>query len=557
MSDSENHNVVGSDGIQPIYQPKELFRIWDIGVIYTGQQGTGKYIPKVNDWAVDTKTGSRWRVVSLDQTTLIADLQPFGDSISMALSAEDLLFAQAPGWPSEAYRIYLDSTVFPYRLDVDTFVTIRQVNAAYVKILYGALHGPHEVISKMYDANGNFVTENVPLSLTALEAGWTNYSWKCVDTCFTNRKFKDGDVLTVVVYSQDGHMLSFTNLAVVNSNFVRDLNAPRRVIKNIYAKSPFLSETDPQRLMIPLNWNKSSMNVEGVVQYNDGSEVTLPIDGRKFQLGGWQQILSSIPGQEFDLVLRYIMDANESAAPEVIAYNNGIPYPMRGEVVQANHSYTLKLYPIPVWNANTSAYILKWYMVNLDRQFVKDVTSYVRASANSQVFNGALFGVVQRIQVSLNIRDVVSTYKPFVHTQVAEITLYGTPNNYPTPWIVLSNLTDNVPYGANLKAKMETAKGLSVHNGVATYEEWLQRMYLNLFPISETPEDASAVVKPTHLILKYKDQEVTVSVEDWGETVVFMENLVPHETILITWVRETSSSYMYLAVSALMLQDAV
>lgn len=299
------------------------------------------------------------------------------------------------------------------------------------------------------------------------------------------------------------------------------------------------------------------MNVEGVVQYNDGSEVTLPIDGRKFQLGGWQQILSSIPGQEFDLVLRYIMDANESAAPEVIAYNNGVPYPMRGEVVQANHSYTLKLYPIPVWNANTSAYILKWYMVNLDRQFVKDVTSYVRASANSQVFNGALFGVVQRIQVSLNIRDVVSTYKPFVHTQVAEITLYGTPNNYPTPWIVLSNLTDNVPYGANLKAKMETVKGLSVHNGVATYEEWLQRMYLNLFPISETPEDTSAVVKPTHLILKYKDQEVTVSVEDWGETVVFMENLVPHETILITWVRETSSSYMYLAVSALMLQDAV
>lgn len=557
MSDSENHNVVGSDGIQPVYQPKELFRIWDIDVLYTGQQGSGRYVPKQNDWAVVTTTGSRWRVISVDPVTLIPTLEPFGDSINMALTAEDLLFAQAPGWPSEAYRIYLDSTIFPYRLDVDTFVTIRQVNAAYVKIIHGPLHGPHEVISKIYDASGNFVTENVPLSLTALEAGWTNYSWKCVDTCFTNKKFKDGDVLTVVVYSQDGHMLSFTNLAVVNSNFMRDLNAPRRVIKNIYARSPFLSETDPQRLLIPLNWNKSSMNVEGVVQYNDGSEVALPIDGRKFQLGGWQQILSSIPGQEFDLVLRYMMDGNESAAPEVIAHNNSIPYVMRGEVVQANNSYTIKLYPYPIWNFSTSAYSLKWFLINLDRQFVRDVTAYVRAAANTQVFNGALFGVVQRLQVSLNIRDIVGTYKPFVHTQVSEITLYGTPHNYPTPWVVLGSLTDNIPYGGNLRADKESAKSLSVHNNIEKYEDWLQRMYLNLFPLSETPEYTSSVIRPTHFIIKYKNQELTIPVENWRDVLFFVDDVDKHETVYLTWIRETSDAYMYLAIGALIVYNIV
>lgn len=557
-NDSQNHNVVGSDGIQPIYQPLELFRMWDVDVLFQrGQQGIGKYIPKAKDWAVDRETGARWRVDNFDPVELTYDLVPFGNNINMALTTEDLLFAQAPGWPSEAYRIYLDSTVFPYRLDVDTFCVIRQVNAAYAKIIHGPLHGPHEVISKMYDANGNFITENVPLSLTALEQGWTNYSWKCIDTCFTNKKFQDGDVLTVVIYSQDGHMLSFTNLAVVNSNFMRDLNAPRRVIKNIRAKSPFLSETDPQRLLIPLNWNKASMNVEGVVQYNDGSEVTLPIDGRKFQLGGWQQILSSIPGQEVDLVLRYIMDVNESAAPEVIAFNNGIPFPMRAEVVQANNSYSLKLYPYPVWNPNTSSYSLRWFMVNLDRQFVREVTGYVKPAANGQVFNGALFGVVQRIQVSLNIREVVSTYKPFIHTQVAEITLYGTPNNFPTPWVVLSNLTDNIPYGGNLRAKYEGIKSLSVHNDIDTYQEWLQRLYLNLFPISETPEDSASIVKPTHFIIKHKTQEVTVPVDQWEETISFLEDVVNHETIYITWVRETSSGYLYLAVGALIVQNIV
>jgi hypothetical protein len=557
MSDSENHNVTGIDGIQPVYNPKDLWKTWSLDELYMGQQGKDRYVPKVNDWAVNVLTGARWRVSAVDQITLVPTLVPMGNDINMALSAEDLLFAQSPGWPSEAYRCYLDTTVFPFRMDVDNFLAIRQVNAAYVKVIYGPLYGNHEVISKIYDNAGNFVSENVGLSLTALEAGWTNYSWKCVNTFFTNRMFQDGDMVTVVVYSQDGHVLSFTNLAVVNSNFLRDLNAPRRVIKHISARSPFLSETDGQKLLVPLNWNQGSINVEGVVHYNDGTELVLPIDGAKFQLGGWRSILSSIPGQQFDLVLRYMMDDTETAAPEINAFGNSIPFPMRAEIVEASNSYTLKLHPLLIWNPNTSAYDIRWFMINLDRDVVRDVTSYVQVAANSPAFNGALFGVVQRIQVSLRLRDVVSTWKPFIHTQIAEFTLYGTPGNYQSPWAYKASTADELPYGGSVFARKVGPKAVTMLAGATTQQEWLTALYQRLAPLVATPEDTQSYIQPTHVSVEHDNQSVIVPVADWDDPVNFLNDVDLHDTLHLTWMRETGSGFIYLAKAGLIVQNSV
>lgn len=555
-SDSEQHNVIGSDGWQPVYRPKDLWKTWSVHEIYTGQAGKNRYVPKVLDHVVEPTTNQRWYVKTLDQLTLIPELVALGNSNNMSLSSQDLLFAVAPGWPSQAYRIYCDDTVFPYRMDVDGYLSIRAVQAAYAKVIHGSIYGEHEVVSKIYDAGGNFVTDRVPLQLVALEAGWTNYHIKTTETFYTNKKWQNGDVLSVVVYSQGGHVLGITPLSVINSNHLRDLNAPTKYITHISMDSPFVSETDPTRLELPLNWNKSSMNVMGVVHYSDGRSVKLPIDGNKFEMN-ISRLLSSIPGHEFDTTLRYLMDPTEAASPEVSAFNNGINQPIRVVITEANNSYTVKLYPVLRWNPNTSVYRLEWYLVNLDRQWVRDVTTYVQFAANQPVFNGGLYGAVQRVQVSLNLRSVMGTFKPYIHTQIVDITLYGSPVDYPTPFVYKASHMDSNTYGAHLWADRLGQKSLSIQATRPDQEAWLDELYGNLEPIAEIFEDESLRVRPTHVRVKYKTQEVDVPISEWNQPINFLDDIELHETVTLTWLRETSSGYLFLGIGCLIIQDVI
>ena len=66
---SEAIGVVGLDGKTPLYQPNNSWKIYSIDEIYLGKNGYNKFIPNVNDWVVEPKTGSIYVVVSLDNVT--------------------------------------------------------------------------------------------------------------------------------------------------------------------------------------------------------------------------------------------------------------------------------------------------------------------------------------------------------------------------------------------------------------------------------------------------------------------------------------------------------
>lgn len=553
--DAVNHDVYGSDGVQPIYYQGRMFWTYEIDEIYTGGPGKGKYVPNEKSHVVRYNTNERWYVKSLDKTTLIPELEPLGYSNNMVLSSTDLLFSAGPGDSSKAIRIYLDTTVYPYRLDVDAFAQIRQVQAAYAKIIYGPLYGEHEVISMMLDATGNLVSDRIPLSVCALEPGWTNYSIKTVDPCFTNRKFKNGDMLTLLVYSQSGHVLSSTPLSVVNSNTIRDLNQPLRYIRSIGIESPYLSETEPNLLLLPLNWTRASMNMVGVVHYSDGKTVKLPIDERKFKLVGGDQLLSNIPTHEFDMSLNYMLDPTEAAAPEIATFSRSIPFPLRVRITEINNSHTAKLFGCLFFDKVVNIYRLRWWLLNMDRRESIEVTSHVKVAANSPAFNGSLFGTVQRLQVTLNLRDVFPTIKPFYHTQVADITIYGLPTDYNTPWIIKNHHLDEKTYGGALHAEITAPTALSLKSRCADQAEWLDRFYYQLYPLVEDPNNPALKVKPTHVLVKYKTTETRIPVTDWDHAIQMGVVLETGGTVQLTWIKETATGDLYLAAGGTTLTD--
>ena len=49
--------VIGSDGMSPIYDPDARWCIWELSEIWDGIAGNKKYVPKVNDYALETSCG--------------------------------------------------------------------------------------------------------------------------------------------------------------------------------------------------------------------------------------------------------------------------------------------------------------------------------------------------------------------------------------------------------------------------------------------------------------------------------------------------------------------
>ena len=68
-------NVVGIDGEPPILDDTQVWRLWAMKDIYLGQEGHRKYVPKVDDYILDTITQIQYKVIRIDPTTLVPELE--------------------------------------------------------------------------------------------------------------------------------------------------------------------------------------------------------------------------------------------------------------------------------------------------------------------------------------------------------------------------------------------------------------------------------------------------------------------------------------------------
>jgi hypothetical protein len=212
--------------------------------------------------------------------------------------------------------------VTPHVLAVDIRLKVAGTMASYAKIFKGSdLTESGNVISRVYDSNGNFISENIPLELVAIDSH-NNYSIKTIKVCHTNEHLLDGEIVTAVIYGDNGHVVSKRQLLVENTSFIRSVDASAKYISHISVESAFISPTFDHIIEFPLNIPLNALNLMGVVHYSDGSTLKLPVDGSKFRMFGLEQYVSSIVGQTVDLVLSYALAPNEIAYTGVSTDNN-------------------------------------------------------------------------------------------------------------------------------------------------------------------------------------------------------------------------------------------
>ena len=555
---SNMNGVVGTDGRYPIVDDEPLWRMWSIEQIYRGAAGGDKYVPKVKDWVIDPDVFDFFVVDHVDPVSLIPTLRPFVPGRVSGYFTTDALINLGPGAPSDTFRVYLNDAVYPHTLSVDTAVHVGGTMSSYAKIFLGndTTEATGKVISKVYDNSGNFVSNSVPLELAAIDSH-VNYSVKYVPRCHCTEKLPNNELVTLVTYSDNGHVVYKRQLLIENTDTIADLHAATKYITEISLESLWLSSTIPDQIEFPLNIPMNALNMVGVAHYSDGSKVKYPVNTGKFAMLGLDGRLSTIPGHPADIVLRYTLGQGEQAYASTGVNNKYITKPFKIVTTNPNNSIAVKLFGYPEWQSTALGYRMRWFLMNMERNVKFDVTAYVRFAENTGPYDPKLYGVLQRKAVSINLKDVSSSFIPFIHTQTVDIVLHNPPTNDGlNAWTVSTEASDTLPrYGVDIFGRIVGTK-VNFSSGLETKQQWLENFYRKTLPLTDRNSEAKAP-DPTHFVVHYGTAEIEYSVDDWDKTLTIGSNVWEGKNAYLRFIRREVSGDLQLAWGAVILKTIV
>ena len=540
--------IVGTDGYAPIVSDAR-WNIWSIHQIYLGNEGQNRFIPKVGDWVVDNLSNpvTVYRVTDIHNITMIPELT----SINFVLTPnEDSILSST----LDNYRIYYDKSVSPYTLTIDGFLRIYSSEANYAIIYRGNIIDNTKIISRRYDNNGNLLGTEIPLELVAFNSH-DNFGIKRILSCNTNAELKTGDICTVAVYTSSNKLILKVNCIVDETTYVAPVFAEQKYITQIELISPFISNTNDNEILYPVNLPLTSFNPLGKVHYNDGSSITYAIDNDKFRLYGLDSFVSTIIGHKVPLVLSYRLDSNESALATVTNDQNFITRPYSLIVSNPNTSYNVKLFIYPVWLDGVNGYTYKAFLLNLDRNAIFEITNHLTLSTNSPSFNPLAYGIVQRLKFNINLQNVSGIYNFFIHTQTVDIILRGpaTDNSLTNIWEVGTEVPSTRPYfGTNLRALRNATHNnkITIHNNIATVNEFKEKLYLNTLPLYNTLTELEPL-EPTHISVKYLNETITVPITQYNTQFTFSSTIPLYSNIEIIFYRQTATKNLILSIASL------
>jgi hypothetical protein len=557
MTTNNPYGITGVDGEAPIYDPNGRFQVWALSEIYRGGPGENRYVPKVGDLVEDMDLGLSYKVVALPLTTLVAQLVE-RKAIATDGEFDDILLGPGPGTQSDTYRCYLDRSVMPYSLTVDARLTVAGTMCRTARIFRGAdLTDQGHIVAHMYDSSGNILGDQIPLELV-VQTG--NISVRTVPVAYTTEDLPDNEIVTAVFYSDVGSVVSKRQMLIENTAFVRQANLGMKYITDISLKCPFLSQTDADKIELPMNVILSGVNMIGVVHYNDGSTIELPVDGTKFAMLGIDSLVATVVGQRTAVSLRYRPSAGEVLYGGQVGQFVHKSRSYTVEIMQQEGAYSVKLFPYPVWIDGVNGYTLRWYLYNGDRNVTYDVTGEIEYPEGTPAWNPILYGVNQRLTVAVNLQHVNGAFKDYRHVQTIDIVLRvaGT-DRTGSNWTIAFEQGQNPPYGqtthANITIINSNLAKIKLDMGLTTQEAWLAKLYLNTKPIIDQSREVDPPT-PTHFRFNVGGTEYEYPIAQWNGELQVGSGLVNSGTLFVEFVKRTPETDLYLSVAGMPIWQA-
>lgn len=491
--------------------PDDKFRIWLIDEIFVGPDGPAKakYVPNVNDRVEDWNSGLIYRVTAVDLNTGLSTLQVW-DAPSVP-DSDDRFIGSLPHYIYSVFMLYINTSVMPHTCAVDNRVRIFSTEATKCKVFRGTdLSENGEVISRRYNEVNEFIGEDIPLipvvvNMTPLT------TVKVPDTFYTNvSDLLDGADCTLVAYNDEDTVVAIARLVVVNTNFIREIDSSKKHITNIYLESPFMMMLSNDILQIPSNVLINDVQKFGVVVYSNGDKLKLPVDGVKFDLGGMNDFIPTIPGARIPLSLIYKLASNEVNNLILNSVGNTIVKDMWCEVLAPDGTYGVKLFVIPVWQDATSDYRLEYYLYTLDRDVFYHVTSLVEYNNDSPAFVPNLYGAAQTLGVSIDLSNINATFNAYRHVQTFVVNLKAIGDSLDlnqTRWEITYENGQTPKAGEGWFARKLFDNGVTgfdvdISCGATDPQEWLNKLYWPSKPIYNLATEGPSNIAATHFRIR-------------------------------------------------------
>lgn len=562
MADTLNISIpAGIDGQVPIRNPDGRGTFYFLKDLWDNTVGAGRFIPNVGDLVADTDntTASAWWKVQALDADYKSVLIPWNNVPSAVLNQDDILTGPGRLTHNSTYRAYIDKSVTPYVLVVDNRLSFKSTISRFAKI-FKQEDGPADLktISNFYDATGNILTQSIPLELVGVNAN-TNKSEYAIPECYTMEDLPDGEVLTVVSYTENGHPSSITQCIVINSSFIRHRNDSIRYITGIELLSPFKSETDPNLILLPVNVPLQGLYLSAKVHFSDGSWREYPVDGTRFALLGLDSYLATMVNQKIPVVLRYTPTADEEVYGATRGEQIFVTQSYSIKTMEAKGAYNVRLYCYPEWVGPLNGYHLRWFLHTAERNARYDVTEFVQYSVNNPAFEPKLYGVNQLLNVSVNLKEVNPLYENFRHAQTVQIVLWRDGTERQTNWTLVFEQGQDPAYGLNTFGRLEFINynyyKLNLASDCKTLTEWLDKLYVPMHPLYDDKKEPSAPM-PSHFRVRVGPSDVLEKpIEQWNQTFSILNGLEVNGNAYIEWIRKTPETDLELGTSGLILYD--
>lgn len=543
-------------GIVPIFDADRGYREWLLPEIYTGPSGTGRFVPNVDDKIWDWESGKPKRVTEVDYSTGLSKWSNYVAPTVPEDIATDFLKGTGPGHRTESWRLLFDDSVIPHVIAPDARLFVYSTTVTYAKIFLGTdiSQATGKVISKIYDASGTLVSENIPLEVVAIN-DLRNFAIKALKAGYTTERLKTGDEVTVVVYDDENRARSWATLIVNETSFIRGIEANQKYVKGIELISPWKSSTDPFMLEIPENVNMQSVGLMARVNYSDGTGTTLAVNNHKFSLSGIETIIATEMGRRYPIVLNYLLDKTESAVGAVAPHEKYMTQSYIAKITDVDGAYSVKLFAYPCWNDITLEYELHFYLYNLDRSTWYRVDHLVELDATSTPFNGRKYGVTQEVAFVLDLSTVDSRFAKYRHTQKLTVALFVSGDKTGrTLWSITHEPLHIFPYGVEVYAMLEHISGGNYKGRLdGEYKDkalWLERFYFDTFPVSN-PDVEFRPPTPTHFVIDANGVTREYPIASWNQDLLISTTVKPGQNLYLHWILRNGETDLHLGVSGI------
>lgn len=491
--------------VTPEIDLKRQNKFWIMEQIYTGPGGAGRIVPNINDFVIDWGSGT-YRVIGVDTygTQLAHMVRINLSTLGGGVDENDTAVVTGPGINSNSFRIYVDTSVVPHVMSIDTRVIWNGSANHHIKVYRGNEIDPAKAapISAVLNQSGQIISSSVPLENIIIPNG-TNVSQKTATPAHCSEAVTDGEICTVVTETAAGTVTSIDKFVIKTTNMIRTIDQSANYVTDIELLTPFKSKTDDRLIECPINMITQSLMFTAKVTYRDGKSKIYPVDGTKFTLAGAKSFVASQIGQSIPVTLVYNLADTElviGGTPNLPDRRYTKNYTIR--TIEIDTFYSIKLFVSPQWG-NDNKYTLKYWLYDLERKDIRDVTDLVEYAPGKPAYVGNRYGVAQPLSIALNMQKLGPTYAYFRHVQNFSITLLkpGSAPSEPTYYTIAYN--DSEAYGNNVRAYYtndEQNPGKMKMNlacGYTDIDSWITNVYRKLDPLFYDYSEPRAPA-PTH-----------------------------------------------------------